>query len=132
MLIEKEIYGDKLKTMSTRFTFANALRMLLTFGIVALSRVFFRADTLSDAVTILNRITHNPGRLFIDPDTLVYAFAFLVLVTIVDFMQEFWPDKIKLMNNKNTIVRWATYVSLIVIIMVCGVLDGGSFIYFKF
>ena len=132
MLIEKEIYGDKLKTMSTRFTLANALRMLLTFSIVALSRVFFRADTLSDAVTILSRITHNPGHLFIDPDTLVYALVFLLLVTIVDFMQEFWPDKIKLMSNKNTIIRWATYVSLIVMIMVCGVLDGGSFIYFKF
>ena len=132
MLIEKEIYGDKLKTMNQGLSFVNILRMLLTFSIVALSRVFFRADTLSDSITIIDRIIHNPGRLFVDADTLVFAFAFLILVSTVDFVQEFWPGKIRLMTNNKTIVRWTTYVSLIVLIMVFGVLDGGSFIYFKF
>ena len=47
-------------------------------------------------------------------------------------MEEFYPNKIKLFNNKQRITRWVSYIVVVVMILYCGVLDGGQFIYFQF
>ena len=69
--------------------------------------------------------------LFIDKTTLgLGLFAFFILL-LKDAADEYnW--RIKLLNSSNTIVSGLTMVVIICYILLFGVLNGGSFIYFQF
>lgn len=49
MIVEKKLYGDKLKTLSTKLSFSNCLRMSITFFVVNFAWIFFRMDNFNDA-----------------------------------------------------------------------------------
>lgn len=132
MVIERLIYGDKIKAISSKLSIPNALRWMVTFAIVNFAWIFFRVNSVSDVGLILKKIFSEPGRLFIDPDTMFYAFLFMVIIFVVDYMDEYHPRRFCLINSKSIIVRWSTYISLAAMILLFGVLDGGSFIYFQF
>lgn len=132
MVIERLVYGDKIKTITNKLSVANALRWMVTFAIVNFAWIFFRVNNLSDVMTIFQKIFTNTGRIFIDADTMVYAFMFAILVFAVDFVDEYYSGKVRLLNSRYTIVRWATYIALVMMVLLFGVLDGGSFIYFQF
>lgn len=132
MVIERLIYGEKLKHISNKFSIANILRFILTFCIVNFAWIFFRVSNVSDVMTVFKKIFTEPGRPFIDADTMIYALVFAILVFVMDFVEEHFSGKIKLMNSRYNIVRWASYVALVVMVLLFGVLDSGSFIYFQF
>lgn len=132
MVIERLVYGDKIKTISNNFSLINVFRISLTFTIVTFAWIFFRVSDFGDVMTIFRKILTEPGSLFIDADTLAYAFLFTILILIVDFMEEYFSGKVTFMNSKYTIVRWISYVVMVVMVLLFGVLDGGSFIYFQF
>lgn len=132
MVVERLLYGDKIKSISDKLSFANVLRWLLTFSILNFTWIFFRVDGIGNVFTVLNKIFTEPGQLFLDPDTMFYALFFFVIVFANDYMEERHSLKIKLLNNKSSIVRWATCLALASMILLFGVLDGGSFIYFQF
>ena len=132
MVIERLIYGDKIKAISSKLSIPNALRWMVTFAIVNFAWIFFRVNSVSDVALILKKIFSEPGKLFIDPDTMFYAFLFMVFMFVVDYMDEYHPRRFSLINSKSIIVRWSTYISLVAMILLFGVLDGGSFIYFQF
>ena len=132
MVIERLVYGEKIKHISNKFSIANLFRLMLTFTIVNFAWVFFRVSDLGDVMTIFRKIFTEPGMPFVDADTMVYALMFAFLAFVVDFMEEYFSGKVKLMNSRYTLVRWATYVALVVMVLLFGVLDGGSFIYFQF
>lgn len=132
MIVERQIYGSRMKQISNGLSWVNVLRIGLTFCIVSFAWIFFRAPTLADAILIIGKIFSEPGNLFIDPDTLAYAFMFMALIFVVDFVEEYAGNRIRLLNSKYTVVRWGTYLTMAVLILLFGVLDGGSFIYFQF
>ena len=132
MVIERLAYGNKIKTMSKNLSVVNALRWTVTFAIVNFAWIFFRVNSLGEVGLVLKKIFTEPGKLFIDPDTMFYAFLFMVFILAVDFMDEYHPGKFSLINSNRTIVRWFTYITLVVMVLLFGVLDGGSFIYFQF
>lgn len=132
MIVERLIYGNKIKEISERLTLLNIVRMVVTFCIVSFAWIFFRAENCADASMIVGKIFTSHGSVFTDPDTMVYGFGFLLLVFVVDFITEFCGGRFQLLNNKHTVVRWVTYLAMIVMILLFGVLDGGSFIYFQF
>ena len=65
-----------------------------------------------------------------------HIFALMVIATVLlfikDWTDEFAPNKLKLFENKNSVVRWASYLSVIILIMLTGVFDAGQFIYANF
>lgn len=132
MLVEKLIYGDKIKCISDKLNVVNVLRIILTFSVVSFAWIFFRAESIGNAITIIYKIFTSRGSLFVDVDTLAYAFIFFVLIFLIDFCDEYFTGKISLISNKNIVVRWGTYLALVVMMLLLGVLDGGSFIYFQF
>lgn len=132
MIVERLIYGNRIKEISDRLTLPNVVRMVLTFCIVSFAWIFFRAENFGDASMIVGKIFTSHGSVFTDPDTMVYGFGFLLLVFVVDFLTEFCGGRFQLLNNKHTVVRWVTYLAMIAMILLFGVLDGGSFIYFQF
>lgn len=132
MIVERQIYGPRIKEIRNKITLTNMLRIAITFMVVSFAWIFFRAPTLTDAMTIIEKIFSDCGRLFIDMDTLVYSFLFMALIFAVDFADEYAGNRIRLLNSQSVVVRWGSYLFMIVMILLFGVLDGGSFIYFQF
>ena len=131
MVIERLVYGEKIKHISDKFSMVNLLRLMLTFTIVNFAWVFFRVSDFGDVMTIFRKIFTEPGMPFLDTNTLMMAFVAMALVFIYDFIKE--KDlNIHLLSSKYVAVRYITAVLLIVYILAFGVLNGGSFIYFQF
>ena len=131
MVIERLVYGDKIKHISDKFSIANLLRLMLTFTIVNFAWVFFRVSDLGDVLTIFRKFFTEPGMPFLDTNTLSMAFFAMAIVFIYDFIKE-KNLNIHLLSSKYMVVRYLTAVLLIVYILAFGVLNGGSFIYFQF
>jgi D-alanyl-lipoteichoic acid acyltransferase DltB (MBOAT superfamily) len=131
-IVEKALGLQKLESSSV---WVRAGRILLTFLIVNFAWIFFRMPSLSDAVSVIARIfdPHLPLTLYIPalptPPLIVIGCA---LLFAKDFRDEFFPGKILLMNNGRQIVRWCTYVCLIVSILLMGVFSSDQFIYANF
>ena len=131
MVIERLVYGEKIKHIPDKFSIANLLRLMLTFTIVNFAWVFFRVSDSGDVITIFRKIFTEPGMPFIDTNTLSMAFFAMVIMFIYDFIKE-KNLNIHLLSSKYMVVRYLTAVLLIVYILAFGVLNGGSFIYFQF
>ena len=110
-------------------------RILLTFLVVNFAWIFFRMPSLSDATNVIGRIfdLSLPMTLYIAPlPTPPLILIGCILLFIKDVRDEFFPGRLLLMNNKITVVRWFTYVFLIVSILLMGVFGSDQFIYANF
>lgn len=107
------------------------VRIVVTFAIVTLAWVFFRMPTLGDAVAY---VVHSFSSFGIPEVLSVTNFAIYVMtIAIVLFKEsreEFFPTKFRFLNNRY--VKWAEYVVIFCLILLCGALDSGSFIYGSF
>lgn len=131
MVIERLVYGEKIKQLSDKSSIANLLRLMITFTIVNFAWIFFRVSDLGDVMTIFRKIFTEPGMPFLDSNTLSMAFFAMAIMFIYDFIKE-KNLNIHLLSSKYMVVRYLTAVLLIVYILAFGVLNGGSFIYFQF
>ena len=132
MVVERLIYGDRIKTITNKITIGNVARTILTFSIVNALWIVFRVEGLSNVVLVFRKIFTESGLPFVDADTLFYSFIFTILLFIIDFKDEHFNGKMELLNNRYAVIRWSTYVAMVMIVLLFGVLDGGSFIYFQF
>ena len=131
MVIERLLYGDKIKTISNKFCLSNCLRLILTFTIVNFAWIFFRVENLRDVMTIFRKIFMEPGFPFLDSNVLLMCFVAMALVFAHDIVEEKRLN-IHLLSSKFKVVRYAAAALMIVYILAFGVLNGGSFIYFQF
>ena len=102
-----------------------------TFGIICFGLIFFRANNVEDAFQIISKIIINHGTPFVD-EALAYGLFTIVILLIKDIKDEFFANKFLLMKNSKIAIRWSVYILLIMLILTCGVFDGGQFIYFQF
>lgn len=113
--------------------FYNVYAILATFMLVSLAWIFFRASDFGQALHILTKIIVEPGMPFTGtPAIFIYSVFAMVILWFVDFRDEFYPAKIRLFYHSNWIIRHLSYTSVIILILLFGVLDGGQFIYFQF
>lgn len=93
---------------------------------------FFRANNVEDAIQALGMMCVPTGSLYI-PQTslLVYILMGMAVLLVCDVLQEM-HGRHPLLENKSVVVRFASYLLLIVLILTVGVFDGGQFIYFQF
>lgn len=129
-VLEKLIYGKRIKQIENKFSVANVLRVLLTFAIVNFAWIFFRLPNINDVFTVIGKIFTERGSLFIEP-TLFLAIASLAIMVVKDCCDQFGA-KMKLFNSKYAVVRYLSVSLLIGYILLLGVLEGGQFIYFQF
>ncbi len=109
------------------------LQITVTFLLIAFSWIFFRANNLSDALLIIKKIFIFRGAVFYESASLViYAVVGIVFLLVVEFHQEYYPQKFPLINSKNWVIRHLSYAFLIIVILMVGVFDSGQFIYFQF
>jgi alginate O-acetyltransferase complex protein AlgI len=128
---------DKMGKMSGlgKIKWLNELvQILITFILTSFAWIFFRANTLSDAFTVVkNIVTLKKGPLFYENISfLVYCIFGILFLLAVEFKKEYFRDGFSLVHHKNRLVRYSAYAALILIILAIGVFDGGQFIYFQF
>ncbi len=111
--------------------------MVATFLLVCFAWIFFRANSLGDAVELISKIfIWIPGELawMSNPEhsyNLLLAFGAIGILILVQIFQEFqavgtWITK------QQVVVRWGIYILLVSIILNFGEFDQQQFIYFQF
>ncbi len=109
------------------------LGCLLTFILFTSSEIFGRAPDLGGAFLIYAKIFTTSGALFIgEPSTFIFFILGLAIVLFKDFTDEYMPSKFLLFENPHKFIRIMAYSSVIILILLLGVYDGGQFIYFQF
>lgn len=101
---------------------------IVTYLIIATSLIVVNAPTLTDAWTAFQKIVTLPGKPFVDLSSMAYGLFAFAIVMAKDFFEEFKQDSKALA----AFTSWQVCMTLILLIMLIGVLDGGSFIYFQF
>jgi hypothetical protein len=62
----------------------------------------------------------------------IYSFTGIFILLFVDMKKEFYKGSFSFFNHQNWWVRNLSYATLVIIILLMGVFDGGQFIYFQF
>ncbi|MES2851176.1 MAG: MBOAT family O-acyltransferase, partial [Bacteroidota bacterium] len=113
--------------------FNNGAGILFTIGYFAFSSIFFRAQTVADALVIIKKMLHFNGPLFYnDASLLMFILAGIFYIAVYDIKKEFFDNKFNVEQSKYWLVRNGYYCMLIIIILTTAVFDGGEFIYFQF
>ena len=108
-------------------------QILVTFLLISFSRIFFRARTVDDAITVIKKIFKFNGTVFNDGTAIIlYSIFAILFLLVIEFKKEFYTGSFTLSKNKNFWVRNFYYSFLVIIIILLGVFDGGQFIYFQF
>jgi D-alanyl-lipoteichoic acid acyltransferase DltB (MBOAT superfamily) len=127
-IIEK-VFGLQKNNSSSKFKLL--IRITFTFIIINFAWIFFRMPTVDDAFNIIWKIiTLDGGFHGTHPTRYIIIYAFILFFK--DFTDEFYPSKIRLFSNSHIVIRWSTYIILILTIILGGVLDKGDFIYANF
>ena len=126
-----------------------SFRIMLTFSLVCLGWIFFRANNLGDAIYIISNLFVNiPGdilsiitnvgfgrshELYIDQNKWVFIIAVLsiVLMEAVHYLQRYHGLR-QTISQFRPIVKWPIYYLFVLIIICFGVFDKSQFIYFQF
>ena len=130
-IIEKAIGQQKCKYG----WLGKSLKIVITFLLVNFAWIFFRMPNLGDACGLIAHIfdVHQPMSLEL---TSKHIFLLMMIGTMIllakDLRDEFAPNRLKLFESRHKLVRWSTYIAVIVLIMLTGVFDAGQFIYANF
>lgn len=111
------------------------VKIIVTFTIVNFAWIFFRMPTLTDACRVIARIfdTTLPMTVYMAPlPTPPFIALGVVLLFMKDLRDEFFPDSLRLMDSNIRLVRWSTYVFLLIAILLFGVFSSDQFIYANF
>jgi D-alanyl-lipoteichoic acid acyltransferase DltB (MBOAT superfamily) len=132
LLKNRRILVEKKYNLNNKILYI-LLGICLTFVLFASSQIFGRAKNLNDAFLVYKRIFTTSGPLFIgNPSAFIFSIFSLSLLLIKDFTDEFIPSGFLLFENKHKFIRIIAYSSIIILILLIGVFDGGQFIYFQF
>jgi len=117
------------------------LEITTTFILAGFAWIFFRANTVGDAFTLIGNIFNFSWEQFslnllagYPAYKLIIAFLLVALMEFMHSLEE-WGEKWGIQHplyHKNTYVRWAAYVLLITITIGFGVFTSNQFIYFQF
>ncbi len=122
------------------------LQTIVTFALVSFSYIFFRAQSMQQATTIISRIMHSTDitSLFspaffnygIDIPDLVISIASLLLLLVCDNLIYRGVDVYGFIVARPLLLRWTFYLAMIFVITVFGIYgpnyDTTPFIYFQF
>ena len=119
------------------------IKVIITFIIMTLTWIFFRAQNINEALYVFNNmfigITNFKnyivsGLYSFDVTPLyliIHLLIYLLPLTIIDCLNVKY-DVIKLINNQNIFIRYSLYFILIIIILLLHYVGEVNFIYFQF
>lgn len=118
---------------TSRSPVIRTLRITFTFLLITIAWIFFRMPTLADGCGVINNLFSGGS---LDLSFANYKWRAIVtmavgIVVIKELCEEFHA-KFSLFGNPNLLIRWLSYIALTLIVMLCGVMDAGQFIYVSF
>jgi alginate O-acetyltransferase complex protein AlgI len=115
----------------------SVLGAFVTFHLVLIAWVFFRAKTVADAMDILTRVASAlprlPALMASYPFTgeLALSLALIVALLVIEILDERRPLTERL-RDKPRVVRWGYYYALLVCLVVIGKWGLSQFVYMQF
>ena len=112
-----------------------SIKILITFLLVNFAWIFFRLPTITDACGVITRIfDYNlPVSIFFPSNAdLVFMVTGMTMLFLKDFLDEYYPNQFRLLDNRNQVVRWCSYIFVFIMIMLTGVFSADQFIYVNF
>ena len=115
--------------------FGKSVKIIITFLLVNFAWIFFRMPTLADACGVIRRIfdTNLSIALFLPGNSdLLFMIMGIGMLFFKDMSDEFMPNRFCCFENKNRYVRWCSYITIVILIMLTGVFSADQFIYANF
>ena len=110
--------------------------IVFTFILINFAWIFFRANSITEALYIIKKIGTSPGKLYIgsgdDITASIYAVLAIAIVLSVEIKKEFFNSFWSISQNKVELIRLAGYAVIIYLILHLGVFGDSQFIYFQF
>jgi D-alanyl-lipoteichoic acid acyltransferase DltB (MBOAT superfamily) len=105
-----------------------------TYLLVCFSFIFFRSNSLLQALQVMKSLFSNAGDLNLGMSSTRLAFSILCLGVVIlsDFRDEHLSDRFLIFENKSRAIRWSSYVVTVLAILLLGRFGGDQFIYFQF
>ncbi len=110
----------------------DGLRILVTFHLVCAGWVFFRAESIRDALHIFASFAGPLDRPFVDGSVFAHALPAVVLLLAVQVFQERQGSVREHVERLPVPLRWVGWYALLAGIALLGVDGGSQFIYFQF
>ena len=125
-LFRKYVYSPKQDTIVSKI-----ICTAFCFLLICFAWIFFRANSITDAFTIISKITDiskpfDAGRSFI-----VYSSLSLFILLFKD-LKDHLNLQMHFLHADKSYVRYVTVLALASYILLFGAFDGGQFIYFQF
>ena len=129
-LVCNSIYSKLRKKKATTPLF---IRVLMTYVFITFAWIFFRANTITDGMTIIGKIFTDHGPLFRGDGipALVLPIIMIIILLLKELKDEYRLP-IKLMHNSNPWISTPSSALIIIIILLCAEFNSGQFIYFQF
>ncbi len=108
-----------------------SFQMLTTFAITCFAWIFFRADSLTDAVEYLSNIWSKTFFSIPVNSGINLVVPFILLMLIIEWLNRFKQHGLEISAIKYKAIRWTIYASIVVIIFAWGA-NKQTFIYFQF
>jgi alginate O-acetyltransferase complex protein AlgI len=105
---------------------------ILVFFLFAFSQIFIKCTNVRESFIVIWKILTENGSLFVDFSSLSQGLIMLVILIITDYIEEFYPNKVRFFRSKYRWIRYGSCVVITLIILLFGVFNGGQFIYFQF
>ena len=120
-LTKKRVFAPKL------------LRILFTFSFISLAWIFFRANSIIEAFTIISEIITDHGPLFKGDGipSLILPLLMIGILLLKEIKDEY-NINISFMHNSRVWVSVPSSAVVIMIILLCAEFNSGQFIYFQF
>jgi len=133
--INKLLYFDKVPFLQT----------VTTFLLVAFAWIFFRANTIQDALYISTHIfsgmeevlsnvlahTFTFDAIGLTKTELIFSVFLILFLEIVHYYQS-KTNLAELFRSKPLVVRWSVYFAMVMVILIFGLFESKQFIYFQF
>ena len=109
------------------------LRILLTYSVTVFAYIFFRSNSISDAIIIINKIIIEQGPLFIGDGIPSLLLPILMIgILMIKEIKDECNINISLLHHKNPWISIPSSAIIIAIILLCAEFNSGQFIYFQF
>ena len=119
------------------------IKVIITFTIMTLTWIFFRAQNINEAIYVFNNmfigidnfknyIVSGLYSFDVTPlNLIIHLIIYLVPLTIIDCLSVKY-NVIELINKKPTIVRYSLYFGLVILVLLLHYVGEVNFIYFQF
>ena len=124
--------------LSKRPNLHGAIKIFITFALTCYAWIFFRANSVADAVYITRAIASSIihplrglGELPASPGQLILCFAVIAVLELIHYTQR-KQDMRERLSAKPFWIRWSVYYVFVLAIFLLGEFGNRKFIYFQF